>query len=76
MLFYLLKKEFHMKKKYHVYLTAEEKRTVVKALVDVRNSLISAGHYTDAIDDLLIRMLSLRSKNIRVVYKPDLSKKN
>ncbi len=64
-----------LNKKYHIYLTAEEKRTVVKALVDVRNSLISAGHYTDAIDDLLIRILSLKSKNMRVVYKPDLSEK-
>jgi len=62
-------------RKYHVYLTPEERRLIVKALVDVRNSLISSGHYTDAIDDLLIQILSLKSKNMRVVYKPDLSEK-
>lgn len=58
------------KKRYHVYLTAEERRIVIKTLVDVRNSLISAGYYTDALDDLLIRILSLKPKNMRVVYKP------
>lgn len=58
------------KKRYHVYLTAEERRMVIKTLVDVRNSLISAGYYTDALDDLLIRILSLKPKNMRVVYKP------
>ena len=58
------------KKRYHVYLTAEERRMVIKTLVDVRNSLIAAGYYTDALDDLLIRILSLKPKNMRVVYKP------
>ena len=62
-------------RKYHVYLTPEERRLIVKALVDVRNSLISAGHYTDAIDDLLNRILSLKPKNMRVINKPHLPAK-
>ena len=41
-------------KKYHVYLTEEEKRLVIKALIDERNALLATGHYTDAIDDLLV----------------------
>ena len=60
------------KRKYHMYLTTEERRIVVEALINVRNSLISAGRYTDAIDDLLIRILSMKTKNVRVVYKSDL----
>ena len=54
-------------KKYHVYLTEEEKRLIIKALIDERNTLIAAGHYTDAIDDLLVRVVTRKPKNMLVV---------
>ena len=44
---------FTKKNKYHIYLTEEERRLAVKALIDKRNALIAAGRYTDAIDDIL-----------------------
>ena len=55
-------------KKYHVYLTEEEKRLAIKALIDERNDLIAAGRYTDAVDDLIVRILSRKPKNMFVVY--------
>ena len=55
------------RKKYHVYLTEEEKRLVIKALIDERNALLATGHYTDAIDDLLVRITRIRPKNMLVV---------
>ena len=54
-------------KKYHVYLTEEEKRLAIKALMDERNALIASGHYTDAIDDLLVRVVTRKPKNMLVV---------
>ncbi|MBR2670777.1 MAG: hypothetical protein IKE27_01085 [Oscillospiraceae bacterium] len=54
-------------KKYHVYLTEEEKRLVIKALIDERNALLATGHYTDAIDDLLVRITRTKPKNMLVV---------
>ena len=42
------------KNKYHVYLTSEEMRTVVKALVDVINSLIQALEHFPNIAKCLI----------------------
>ena len=54
-------------KKYHVYLTEEEKRLIIKALIDERNALLAAGHYTDAIDDLLVRVVTRKTKNMLVV---------
>ncbi len=48
--------------KYHVYLTEEEKRLVVRALIDKRNELIASGHYTDAIDELLVRVVTKKPK--------------
>ena len=54
-------------KKYHIYLTEEERKLAIKALMDERNALIAAGRYTDAIDDLLVRILSRKPKNMLVV---------
>ncbi len=35
-----------MRAKYHIYLTAEERRVVINSLIDLRNNLISQGMYT------------------------------
>ena len=51
------------KNKYHIYKIEETKRTV-KALIDKRNALIAAGRYTDAIDDILVRILSRKPKRV------------
>ena len=40
---------------------------VIKALIDERNILIATGHYTDAIDDLLVRITRTKPKNMLVV---------
>ena len=48
--------------KYHVYLTSEEKRLLLKALFDERSLLIKRGMYTDAVDDLIIKITKARQK--------------
>ncbi len=52
--------------KYHLYLTPDERRTVINSLIDLRNNLISQGMYTDLVDELLIRVLKTKSKEIKV----------
>lgn len=42
--------------KYHIYLTSNERRTVINSLIDLRNDFISRGKYTDIIDELLIKL--------------------
>ncbi len=37
--------------------TYEEVRIIVMALVELKNSLIAEGRYTDPVDELLIRFL-------------------
>ena len=54
-------------KKYHVYLTEEEKRMIIMALIDERNALIAAGRYTDAVDELIVRIMSAKPKNMLIV---------
>ena len=50
--------------RYHVYLTAEEKRTLIKALFDERNFLIANGKYTDAVDELIVKITKARQKRL------------
>ena len=37
--------------------TYDEIRIIVMALVELKNQLISEGRYTDAVDELLIRLV-------------------
>ena len=52
--------------KYHVYLTPDERRTVLNSLIDLRNDLISQGRYTDIIDELLVKLTKAKAKKIKV----------
>ena len=52
--------------KYHLYLTPDERHTVINSLIDLRNELISQGRYTDIIDELLIKLTKAKTKRIKV----------
>ena len=58
-----------MNTKYHVYLTYEERRLVIKSLNDLRNRLISEGKYTDLIDEVLVKVANAKIKKMKVVSK-------
>lgn len=49
-------------KKYHIYLTAEEQRRVIQSLIRLKNQLLEQGKYTDAVDDVLCKVLSVKKK--------------
>ena len=55
-----------MKKKYHIYLTYEERQEIIHALNDKRNTLINTGHYTDVIDEILIKVMNAKIRKVRV----------
>ena len=55
-----------MVKKYHIYLTYDKRRILINSLIDKKNELIATGHYTDAIDDILIKVMNAKVKNARV----------
>ena len=52
--------------KYHIYLTPDERRTVINSLIDLRNDLISRAKYTDLVDELLIKLTKAKVKNIKI----------
>ena len=53
-------------KKYHLYLTADEQSKVIQSLIDLKNNLIAQGRYTDAVDEVLMKVLSARKKKLKI----------
>ena len=56
------------KEKYHIYLSNEELKRVVVYLINLKNQLIAEGRYTDAVDELLCKVISTKKKKIKVKY--------
>ena len=52
--------------KYHLYLTPDERRTVINSLIELRNELIAQGRYTDIIDELLIKLTKVKIRKIDI----------
>lgn len=50
-----------MAKKYHVYLTNELRRIMLDSLIEKKDELIRTGHYTDAIDEIIIKVRKRKS---------------
>ena len=53
-------------KKYHLYLTADEQSKVIQSLIDLKNNLIAQGRYTDAVDNVLFKVLSAKKKKLKI----------
>ena len=52
--------------KYHLYLTHGERRTVINSLICLKNDLISQGRYTDAVDELIVKLTKAKLKRIKI----------
>ena len=55
-----------MRKKYHVYLTYDERRLLINSLIHKKNELLSTGHYTDAVDEVIEKVMKAKIKNVHV----------
>lgn len=56
------------KQKYHIYLTEQERLDVIKSLVDLKTALAAKGKYTDAVDDVLVKLTTAKRKELKVAY--------
>lgn len=54
--------------KYHLYLDDNEYDRVIESLICLKNSLIEQGRYTDAVDEVLIKLSKARKKRVTVHY--------
>lgn len=53
---------------FHIYLDEAEYSRVIESLISLKNDLIRQGRYTDAVDDVLIKITKARKKRIAVRY--------
>ena len=56
-------------KKYYIALDDFERRVVVNCLNEMRNNLIANGKYTDAVDEILLKIIDAKKKKFKVIYK-------
>ena len=58
-----------MKQKYYLVLNTQEHRLMIESLNQLRNKLIADGKYTDAVDEVLLKIISAKQKKFKVIYK-------
>lgn len=56
-------------KKYYIALDDFERRVVVNCMNEMRNKLIADGKYTDALDEVLLKVIHSKQKKFNVIYK-------
>lgn len=54
--------------KYHIYLTNQEQSEIIEALIAFKNRLMLQGKYTDAVDEVLVKVIRAKKKKLKVVY--------
>ena len=58
-----------MKQKYYLVLNDQEHRLIIESLNQLRNKLIAGGKYTDAADDVLLKIIGVNRKKFKVIYR-------
>ena len=54
--------------KFHIYLNDDEYSRVIQSLIRLKNSLTAQGRYTDAVDDILYKVLSAKRRKLKIKY--------
>ena len=58
-----------MKQRYYLALTTEEWRLMIESLNILRNRFISEGKYTDAVDEVLIKVANAKTKKFKITER-------
>ncbi len=53
---------------FHIYLDEAEYSRVIESLINLKNSLIRQGRYTDAVDDVLCKLVKARKEKLKIHY--------
>lgn len=53
-----------LKKRHYLYLNGIEYRVLMRSLAEMKNRLIHEGHFTDCVDELILKVLSAPLKRI------------
>ena len=60
-----------MKTTFHLALDDSERSIIIHSLNNLRNRLIEQGKYTDAVDDILVKIIGAKKKKFRIIYTED-----
>lgn len=58
-----------MKQKYYLVLNDQEHQLMIESLNQLRNKLIAGGKYTDAVDEVLLKIIGAKQKKFKVIFK-------
>lgn len=58
-----------IKQKYYLVLNDQEHRLIIESMNQLRNKLIADGKYTDAIDEVLLKIIGAKQKKFKVIFK-------
>ena len=58
-------------KKYYIVFDEYERGIIINALNDKRNALIREGRYTDAVDEVLLKVINAKKKRFKIRYEED-----
>ena len=58
-------------KKYYIALDGYERGVIVDTLNEMRNNLLQQGRYTDAVDEVLLKIIDAKTKKFKVITKED-----
>ncbi len=58
-------------KKYYIVFDKYERGIIINALNDKRNALIKEGRYTDAVDEVLLKVINAKQKRFKIKYTED-----
>ena len=56
-------------KKYYIALDDFERQVVVNCMNEMRNKLIADGKHTDALDEVLLKVIYSKQKKLKIIYK-------
>ena len=54
--------------KYHIYLTNQERSEIIESPIDLKNLRMQQGKYTDAVDEVMVKVIRAKKKKLKVVY--------
>ena len=56
-------------KKYYITLDGYERGIMVNALNEMWNALLQQGRYTDAVDEVILKVIDAKTKKFKVITK-------
>lgn len=59
------------KQKYYIAIDENERRIVINSLNHLRNKLIADGRYTDAVDEILLKVANAKQKKFKIIMQED-----